>query len=306
MEFKRLDRGAALQPLMPGEVLPQTKLEWPIFDADGTLIAERGQILPSREDRDFMFIHFEPHRSKTAADLSLTLTETETGATGTPDTNGEAPTDFVLQTGHVLRIKTPKGVRESHALSRVIGQTANQTTFISPPVVDGKPLRLLAGENLQIMAFSGKSIFEFHCTVETVCMTPFEYLILSKPFEVRRVKLRRTVRVSARIACWLAAGERFHGTYDMLGAIRDMSVLGASLSARGSFAQAGSRLHLRFSVRTQDYDIEIRTPSIIRNVTPVPEDPNLFIYGLEFESLAPVEHLALQCFVTEHSLGNGR
>ena len=39
MEFKRLDRGAALQPLLPGEVLPQTRLEWPIFDADGTLIA---------------------------------------------------------------------------------------------------------------------------------------------------------------------------------------------------------------------------------------------------------------------------
>jgi c-di-GMP-binding flagellar brake protein YcgR len=304
MEFKRLDRGAALQPLMPSEVLPQTKLEWPIFDADGTLIAERGQMLPSREDRDFMFIHFEPHRSRTAADVALALTDP--AAPGAAEASEDTPTDFALQTGHVLRIKTPKGVRESHALSRVIGQTANQTTFISPPVVDGKPLRLLAGEKIQIMAFSGKSIFEFHCTVETVCMTPFEYLILSKPFDVRRVKLRRTVRVSARIACWLSAGERFHGTYDMLGAIRDMSVLGASLSARGHFAQAGSRLHLRFSVRTQDYDIEIRTPSIIRNVVPVPDDPNLFIYGLEFESLAPVEHLALQCFVTEHSLGNGR
>ncbi|CAB3781780.1 flagellar brake protein [Pararobbsia alpina] len=304
MEFKRLDRGAALQPLMPSEVLPETQLEWPVFDADGTLIAERGQVLPSLEDRDFMFIHFEPHRSRTAADVALDMADSAgAGSAETPELD---LADLVLQTGHVLRIKTPKGVRESHALSRVIGQTPNQTTFISPPVVDGKPLRLLTGENIQIMAFSGKSIFEYRCTVETVCRTPFEYLILSKPFDVRRVKLRRTVRVSTRIACWLSVGERFQGTYDMLGAIRDMSVLGASLSARGQFAQAGSRLHLRFSVRTQDYDIEIRTPSIIRNVTPVTNDPNLFLYGLEFESLAPVEHLALQCFVTEHSLGNGR
>lgn len=304
MEFKRLDRGHALQPLQPGEVLPLTRLEWPIFDADGTLIAERGQMLPSREDRDFMFIHFEPHRSKTEADGRPASASTG-GAADAPVPNG-IPADFSLQTGHMLRIKTPKGIRQSHALSRVIGQTANHTTFISPPMVDGKPLRLVPGEEIQIMAFSGKSIFEFHCMVETVCMTPFEYLILSKPLEVRHVKLRRTVRVSARIACWLSAGERFHGTYDMLGAIRDISVLGASLSARGSFAQTNSRLHLRFAVRTQDYDIEIRTPSIVRSVTGVAENPNLFAYGLEFESLAPVEHLALQCFVTEHSLNVSR
>src|SRR5580698_10808580 len=134
MEFKRLDRGSALQPLLPAEVLPQTKLDWPIFDADGTLIAERGQMLPSREDRDFLFIHFEPHRSKSDADAELALA----GPAGTtealePATLNGTPADFALQTGHMLRIKTPKGIRESHALSRVIGQTTNLTTFISPP-----------------------------------------------------------------------------------------------------------------------------------------------------------------------------
>lgn len=305
MEFKRLDRGSALQPLLPAEVLPQTKLDWPIFDADGTLIAERGQMLPSREDRDFLFIHFEPHRTKTGSDQTIAIDgPAGTTAAVSPETSNGTPADFALQTGHILRIKTPKGIKQTHALSRVIGQTANQTTFVSPPLVDGKALRLLAGEEIQIMAFSGKSIFEFRCTVETVCMTPFEYLILSKPFDVRRVKLRRSVRVSARIACWLAAGERFQGTYDMLGAIRDLSVMGASLNARGQVAEPGTRLHLRFSVRTQDYDIEIRTPAIIRNVTPTTDDPTLFVYGLEFEALAPVEHLALQCFVNEHSLGN--
>ncbi|RKP59148.1 flagellar brake protein [Pararobbsia silviterrae] len=303
MEFKRLDRGSALQPLLPGEVLPQTKLDWPIFDADGTLIAERGQMLPSREDRDFLFIHFEPHRTKTDSDAALALDgPAGTTAATAPETENGTPADFSLQTGHVLRIKTPKGIKEAHALSRVIGQTSNQTTFVSPPIIDGKPLRLLAGEEIQIMAFSGKSIFEFRCTVESVAMTPFEYLILSKPFDVRRVKLRRSVRVSTRIACWLAVGERFQGAYDMLGAIRDISVMGASLSARGRVAEAGARLHLRFSVRTQDYDIEIRTPAIVRNVTVSADDPSLCVYGLEFEALAPVEHLALQCFVNEHSI----
>lgn len=294
-----------MQPLLPAEVLPQTKLDWPIFDADGTLIAERGQMLPSREDRDFLFIHFEPHRTKTDTDAALAIDgPAGTTAAVSPETSSSTPSDFLLQTGHVMRIKTPKGIKQTHALSRVIGQTANQKTFVSPPTVDGKALRLLPGEEIQIMAFSGKSIFEFRCTVESVCMTPFEYLILSKPFDVRRVKLRRSVRVSARIACWLSAGERFQGVYDMLGAIRDISVMGASMNARGRFAEAGTRLHLRFSVRTQDYDIEIRTPAVIRNVAVAPDDAAVFVYGLEFEALAPVEHLALQCFVNEHSLGN--
>ena len=305
MEFKRLDRGHALQPLLPGEVLPQTKLDWPIFDADGTLIAERGQMLPTREDRDFLFIHFEPHRTKTDSDATVAIAgPAGTTAAVSPDTGEEVPSDFALQTGHIMRIKTPKGIKQTHALSRVIGQTSNQTTFVSPPLVDGKALRLLSGEELQIMAFSGKSIFEFRCTVETVCMTPFEYLILSKPFDVRRVQLRRSVRVSTRIACWLAAGERFQGTYDMLGAVRDISVMGASLNGRGRFAELATRLHLRFSVRTQEYDIEIRTPAIVRSINAVADDPSLYAYGLEFEALAPVEHLALQCFVNEHSLGN--
>ncbi|CAM2141952.1 Flagellar brake protein [Pararobbsia alpina] len=305
MEFKRLDRGSALQPLLPSEVLPQTKLDWPIFDSDGTLIAERGQMLPSREDRDFLFIHFEPHRTKIDGDQTIAIDgPAGTTAAMSPETANGTPSDFSLQTGHVLRIKTPKGIKQSHALSRVIGQTLNQKTFISPPLVDGKPLRLLPGEEIQIMAFSGKHIFEFRCSVETVCMTPFEYLILSKPFDVRRVKLRRSVRVSARIACWLSSGERFQGTYDMLGVVRDISVMGASLNARGRIAEAGGRLHLRFSVRTQDYDIEIRTPAIIRSINASADDPTLFVYGLEFEALAPVEHLALQCFVNEHSAGS--
>ncbi|HTJ95312.1 MAG TPA: flagellar brake protein [Pararobbsia sp.] len=305
MEFKRLDRGSALQPLLPSEVLPQTKLEWPIFDADGTLIAERGQMLPSREDRDFLFIHFEPHRTKASTDPAG-AGEAAAGAAAAPssDASNSAPSDFALQTGHVLRIKTPKGIKQTHALGRVIGQTLNQKTFVSPPIIDGKPLRLLPGEEIQIMAFSGKSIFEFRCTVETVCMTPFEYLILSRPFDVRRVKLRRSVRVSARIACWLSSGERFQGTYDMLGVIRDVSVMGASLNARGRIAEPEDRLHLRFSVHTEDYDIEIRTPAIIRSVSVSSDDLSVFVYGLEFEALAPVEHLALQCFVNEHSVNN--
>lgn len=304
MEFKRLDRGSQLYAIHPAEVTAQARLDWPIFDADGALIAERGELLPSKEDRDFLFIHFQPHRPVGTAATAPVARAAEAAAgdeTAPIDAAAEALHNFRIQAGTILRIKTPPGVRESYANSRVIGHLANRALFVTPPLISGKPLRLLAGEEIQLLGFSGKSIFEFTCSVESVCMTPFEYLILSRPLNVRRVRLRRSVRVTTRIACWLALGERFQGRYDMLGIIRDMSELGVSLGARPEIARPGERLHLRFAIRTHEFDIEIRTPATVRNVTQSETDVNLDIYGVEFETLAPVEKLALQCFVQEQS-----
>src|SRR5258708_27792960 len=39
-----------------------TPLEWPVTHHDGALILERGAIVTSEADRDFLFQHFQPHR----------------------------------------------------------------------------------------------------------------------------------------------------------------------------------------------------------------------------------------------------
>jgi c-di-GMP-binding flagellar brake protein YcgR len=298
MEFKRLDRGSQLRPLHLAEVPASEKLDWSVFDIDGQLLAERGDVLPGHDSRDFLFAHFQPHRPARASG-----TTAPDGAAGSDAANADNDGDvsqFRVIAGTVLRVKCPPGIKEPYANSRVIGMLSNSAVFVSPPKVGNRALRLITGESIHLLGFSGKNIFEFTCLVESVALNPYEYLILSKPFDVKRVRLRRTLRVTTRLACWLAVGERFEGSYTALGVIRDVSVQGISIGAMRGWAPQSARVHLRFTIRTHDFDIEIRTAALVRNVQDKDEE-NISMYGLEFEPLAPVERLALQCFVHEHS-----
>ncbi|CAB3751767.1 flagellar brake protein [Paraburkholderia solisilvae] len=273
-----------------------TPLEWPVVDADGSLLFERGAVVIGPEERRFLFAHFKPRRGDLA----------ETDADGAPlnpaqrDDADEEDTPLSLKDTH-LSIGALIGVRPQNASgqmlpSRVIGFAPNQSVFVMPPHVDGRPLSLTVGENVEIVAIASQAVFRFVCTVDSVCHLPFDYVVLSKPGVIRRLRERKSIRVHARLPVRFginADGDAYEG----LGLMQTISALGMSFGTPWLIGKVGQRVRVSFRLQSKDSDTLIETTAIVRNAQAASAADGLATHGLEFEHLDTAQQLALKSFV---------
>jgi c-di-GMP-binding flagellar brake protein YcgR len=310
MNIKQINRGTRLLLLPRDQIATAVPLEQPIFDTDGALIVNHGEIMPSDTDREFLFKHFQPHVAVLGEpETSVPSSGASASAFAQPPVARPATTrEFGVDAGSRLRLRLPAGMGSRFASSRVIGSMPQQALFITPPMIGRRPARFLVGEALDLLGFSGRTIHEFECILETVGKVPSDYLVLSWPTNIRQVKLRTSVRVAARLAAWISlagpAQAPARGKSELLGVILDLSVAGASLAARKDLARAGDRLRLRFHVRAEGFDMEISTAAVVRNVA-AEEATDICTYGIQFDTLQPLERITLRCFVYENE-GNER
>jgi c-di-GMP-binding flagellar brake protein YcgR len=284
--------------LQPHEVPVGTALDWPVVDANGMPLLDRGAILARPADRDFLFQHFQPHCGDRVA---------QSAGAGAIDPRAPVSIeDLGLSIGMRLGLRPQIGMgREMHA-SRVIGFAAHHALFVTPPLVDGRPLALTPGEQLEVVAIASRAVFLFVCTVEAVCTSPFPYLVLSEPGAVRRLRVRRSVRVPVRLAVRYAmvATEATEGPgngYEGLGVTRDLSPLGMSLATTVALGQPGDRVRVAFRMRTDDVSLEIEAVAVLRSVQTGQASDGLTVHGLEFVQLEPTRQFALKCFVLDRS-----
>ena len=195
--------------------------------------------------------------------------------------------------------------RAMHA-SRVIGVAPNHTLFVMLPLVDGRPLALEPGEQLEVVAIASRTVFLFVCTVDAVCTLPFPYLVLSEPGAIRRLRVRRSVRVPVRLAVRYATVATMTtgatgSAYEGLGVTHDISPLGMSLAVPAALGQPGDHVHVAFRIRTDGVNLDIEVVAVLRSVQTAQVHDGLTVHGLEFGQLEPTQQLALKCFVLERN-----
>lgn len=270
-----------------------TPLAWPIIDSDGTLLFATGGILIGESERRFLFENFTPLRG----DLDAAGQPAATAAATGPD----APVPLTVKDMH-LTIGGLIGLRPQMAAGgamhpcRVIGFAPNETLFATPPIFEGRFLALTIGENVEVVAIASQAVFRFVCTVEAVCQHPFEYVVLSKPGVIRRLRERKSIRVRARLAVRYGAGESGNA-YEGLGLVTGISALGMSLTAAMPIGQVGNRLRVSFRLKSNDLDTQIATGAIIRNVQTGSADSELTIHGLELDQLDLAQQMAMKVYV---------
>jgi hypothetical protein len=284
----------ASRQLSPDAVPVGTPLAFPLVDSDGTLLFERGAVVIGAEEHRFLFQHFKPQRG----DLSAT----DEGMAATPSAAKLAESDTLtlkemhLTIGALIGVRSQVGMGAPMHPSRIIGFAPNESLFVTPPLVDGKPMQLAVGENVEIVAIASQAVFRFVCTVDSVCQVPFHYLVLSKPGVVRRLRERKSVRVRASLP--LRFGIDADGTgYESLGLVQSVSAMGMSFAAPWTVGEVGKRIRVAFTLRSKDLETSIETTAIIRNVQAgsLPGDPTT--HGIEFEKLDQVEQMALKVYV---------
>ncbi|HEY3597046.1 MAG TPA: flagellar brake protein [Paraburkholderia sp.] len=285
--------------LQPREVSVGMPLDWAVVDGDGMPLLGRGAILARTEDRDFLFRHFQPRRGDRVA-------PGETASPGT-DEPGPPPTatigDLGLSIGTRLGVRPQIGTGRAMHASRVIGVAPNHLLFVMPPLMNGQSLALAPDEQLEVVAIGSRAVFLFVCTVDAVCTVPFPYLVLSEPWAIRRLRVRRSARVPVRLAVRYtrAATGAAGSPYEGLGVTHDISPLGMSLATSAALGQPGDHVHVAFRIRTDNVDLDIEAAAVLRSVQGSPASDGLIVHGLEFEQVEPSRQLALKYFVLERN-----
>ncbi|MFM0357278.1 flagellar brake protein [Paraburkholderia nemoris] len=285
-------QATAPTPSLTLEAVPVgTPLDWPIADATGTLLFAAGTILATTDERQFLFANFHPHRG----DLLEKAPQ--------PEPKADQPTiasltlkDMHLTIGALVGVRSQLGSGAPMHPCRIIGFAPNHALFVTPPLQDGRILPLRLGENIEIVAIASHAVFRFVCTVESVCRAPFDYVVLSKPGVIRRLRERKSIRVHAHLAVRFGIGET-GDSYDGLGLAKSISALGMSLAASWTLGAVGERLRIAFSLKSAEMHTEIETTAVIRNVQKgsAPGEPST--HGLELDQLDAAQQMAMKVFV---------
>jgi c-di-GMP-binding flagellar brake protein YcgR len=277
-------------------------LAWPIVTADGVLLCEAGSTLASLAARAFLFEQFEPHRLDDDHDATTATQASEANEAPMPAAGALTLDDLGLKIGARVGLRGPAG--SAAYSSRVIGFStagANRASalFITQPVLSGhQPLALTRGERVELVALTSRSVFQFACTVDSVCREPFHYLVLSEPGTIRRLRARKFVRMATRLPVRFADA----GKEDIplqIGLIRDISPFGMSLAVAEAGMKLGDRLRLSFRFNTDGTDVEINCHATVRHVQDADLSGANGVYGMEFESLEPSQRIALKSFMAE-------
>ncbi|WP_233885033.1 flagellar brake protein [Paraburkholderia flagellata] len=287
---------AEAAPLTPDAMPVGEPLAWPVVDRDGALLLDAGSVLVGEAERDFLFQHFAPHRG----DVERPEVAPQSAA-ATADAGEAAATtrDMHLNIGALMGLRPEIGASGApmHPC-RLIGFAPNEALFVTTPYVDGRPIAITPGENVEIVAIASQAVYRFVCTVHALSHAPLDYVVVSQPANIRRLRERRSIRVRAQFPVRYGIGEEGAG-YDGVALARGISALGLSVSAAWALGKVGERLRVSFQLRSGDNATAIETTAVIRNVQTETGNPAQATLGLELDRLTPAEQMAMKVYVFE-------
>ncbi|HEV3432207.1 MAG TPA: flagellar brake domain-containing protein [Paraburkholderia sp.] len=276
--------------LTPADIAPGQPLDWPLVDADGTLLLDAGATLVGEMERDFLFRHFAPQRGDLEPPASAPAKPQEPDAALTVR-------DLHLTIGALMGLRPQQGASGApmHPC-KLIGVAPNEAIFVTLPYVDRRPIEITPGENVEIVAIASHAVYRFVCTIHAMYQAPLGYLVLSKPANIRMLRERKSIRVRAQFPVRYGLGEETAG-YQGVALARGISALGLSIAAPWALAKVGERLRLAWRLRSGELDTTVETSAIVRNVHQEDGPEALYTLGLELDSLSPADQMAMKVYV---------
>ncbi|HEY8606367.1 MAG TPA: hypothetical protein VIM12_04535 [Noviherbaspirillum sp.] len=136
---------------------------------------------------------------------------------------------------------------------------------MAAPAVDGKDEPVREGQRFIACAFSGKKAHAFASAAVKSLNAPHPDLHLSSPKELRCTVVRKGVRAEVKIAAAVA----LHGLAAPSAAfITDLSMGGASVSAKQALGARAEEGRIQFKVRAAGQDEYRDLRAVLRSVSP--------------------------------------
>lgn len=207
-----------------------------------------------------------------------------------------------LQIGDAIQLQSQGEDNSARYAVRLIGFAKGRSVIVSTPSIDGKYLLMREEQPFVLRAFSGKSAYAFSTRVLRSVNTPFPYLHLAYPKDVRSLVVRRGARANLRTIC--AVTECDGSPMQAAGTLLNMSIGGTLLAAKQALGQKGQRLTIKFKTEINEVEAYLVLTAIIRAInTDESDEPDKAVkHGLEFVDVSGPDMILLSAFVYHHLL----
>ncbi|MBP0599611.1 flagellar brake protein [Herbaspirillum sp. LeCh32-8] len=308
-----MSSSTSLVPVRASELMLGKAAPWPIYNDAGKLLLARGTVIETQDQLDGLVENglyrnanwvSEPDTESVPLPQARDVLRKKLGAGKKPLKPSAAArgAESVItidevrwQIGDTLWLQFADDATQRYAVN-LVGSLPNRSILVSAPVKDGKQLFVRDGQAFVVRALAGKRAYAFGAQLIKYQQTPFVYMHLSIPREVRCTVIRQDARVPVGAEGFLTLA----GAHPLPASVIDLSLGGASLVApplSGRMApQKGATGSLRFVAAVADQQLSLELPLVLRAVESL-GDPNFLKYGVEFAGLPTRDKLVLSAYV---------
>lgn len=219
---------------------------------------------------------------------------------GDSDKQGMQPGEVDLFSIHInisdaLQIQD-RSSRQRHYV-KLIGYLNNKSVMVTHPVKDGELLAISEGQEFLVRGFADRKTYEFNTEVISVCTTPYPYLHLSFPSQIKAITMRGALRIRPNLGCSVLSQT---AALKLPAMIEDISTSGAKISAKKELGQIGDDVIVNFRLTVDGEELLYNVISIIRNMSTDTDSSNgnkIVMHGVQFMQPEGKERTALQNFI---------
>lgn len=167
-----------------------------------------------------------------------------------------------LQIGDLVNLQALANDDAQRYSVKLIGMSKGRSVLVTTPMVDGRYLLLKEGQGFVLRAFSGKNAYAFATQILKSVNTPYPYLHLSYPREVKSLTVRKGSRANVRLICAVTGAD--NPAVSAAGQIVNISAGGALLVFREPFGEKGMNLIVKFKVLVNGIEAVLDLKAVVR------------------------------------------
>ena len=202
-----------------------------------------------------------------------------------------------LAVGDLVSLQAHRGEIVERYTVRLIGMSKGRSVLVTTPMVDGHYLFMREGQALILRAFSGRSAYAFATQILKSVNTPYPYLHLSYPRQVRSLVVRHGARADVRVICAITHCDGV--AIDAAGTIINLSIGGALMTTNTIPGKKGQSLTLKFKVVLNGIEALLELDTVIRaiNVDQSGDTETPYQIGVQFTDVSAEDSIPLLAFV---------
>jgi len=279
-----------LQPVPIADIPLGKPLPWRLYDRNGYVVFARGAMVERREQLEGLL-----------RDMDAPPQTSESGDFGelqeAVPVSGFPPAGIKPQPGERVQIRLLNRDLQVFYSVHLIGYIKNRSVLLTTPLVNGAPLILADGEQLEVRMVTGSNIYAFQAAIQRLCISPTHYMHLDYPAEVRMQRLRKSPWAGVNLS---AGASNAQGVREIARLV-NLSADGAQLHAPASLGEAGATLQLAFDATIDELKTTLNLDATILHVRAAPQEvPGMSEYGVAFNHVSAADALWLKGLVYRH------
>ncbi|MBI3285450.1 MAG: flagellar brake protein [Burkholderiales bacterium] len=280
-------------------------IPWAIYDERGTLLLTSGSVIETQEQLEELKEHGYCDADSLWDSIPSKSSLTRNSASGAPFVQPDKPAASELNKEALMELDSVRWavgeifylqVHDNTALRytvRLIGFVKNKSIIVTAPMAEGKGALIRDGQTFIVRAFPGKKAYAFTASALKSVYTPYPYLHLTYPKQVRGTTIRQGSRANVKIIASVTLG---HPEQTAAATLGDLSMGGTSGIIKKPLGNKGDTGLIKFKVNAAGTDEYLSLKIVLRSLAPT-ENGLEYRHGFEFVDVPTQSKLILSAFV---------